>query len=155
MTRFVVEGTRTWSGGTLVFWFFIIGGMLAAGLTRGSELPWLKPLQGAEQLICLGSFVLGVLSAFFLWRRSIARAGRVELAEGGFTFTRGWRRDWIALADLAGYRDGDVDFVELVRKKDVPISKDFPRLTIPTPTEKDRVTVLAALDASGLRRLSL
>jgi hypothetical protein len=51
--------------------------------------------------------------------------------------------------ELAGYRDGSIDYVELIPRAR---RGRWPPLTIPTPTEELRTAVLRALDERGLAR---
>jgi hypothetical protein len=148
----VIQGGDAWSGcSSVVFVLSVPLAIAAAGIASVSPLPWLR--EGGAALVCFGTFVLAVAVSFGLWRRSVARSSRVVLDELGVEISRDLFHENFPWRDLAGYRDGDTDFVELVRPAGVARRTRFPRLTVPTLTEKDRVAVLAFLDARGIRRL--
>ncbi|MEZ0227644.1 MAG: hypothetical protein ACAI25_03410 [Planctomycetota bacterium] len=150
-----VTGAHSWSTGRGVLLVWVLAGGGALVLTATGEAPWLpllpRPLVGLG--ILLGSTFGAVLTSFLVVRRSKARAGHVVFHERWIVFLRAAETTTVGFDEIQGFRDGDADFVELVRKPGVSASIAFPRLTVPTPTEKDRVAVLAVLDARGIRRL--
>ena len=104
--------------------------------------------------LALGTFLfLGIV--FFVANaadrsRALARCGRVEFRELGVFLTKAEEKAGVRWAEIAGFTDASSDFVQLLTTK-----RTFPAhlLTVPTPTEKDRVAVLELLDRHGLRRL--
>jgi hypothetical protein len=119
---------------------------------RHGSVPW---VDGDGPAPLLGMLVFGAASFVGIVRlgeRWSAASGEATLDATGATFRKGGlglehRYAW---SELAGYRDGTSVAVELVpagQRVGGAIS------SIPTPTEADRVAVLAFLDARGLRRL--
>jgi hypothetical protein len=143
----VVHGARSTDRAAWVVFLVIVAAGIAAGL---------QPIAGIQRFGCivwLGAFALAWAAAWFVSRRAEARAGRVELDEERILFVRGPYWGYVPWSDVAGYRDGDADFVELVRKDGTRPVEWSPRLAVPTLTEKDRVAVLELLDRRGLNRI--
>jgi hypothetical protein len=57
----------------------------------------------------------------------------------------------VTWAELSAYEDASPEFVQLYTQDE---AKPLPTLTIPTPTEQDRVMVLELLDHAGVARRS-
>ncbi len=156
MSRLVIHGATSSSNLPAVFFgLSLVAGAVTAVLAERGHLPWLPfASRLGAQLICFMAFVLGWAVALFVSRRSMARAGRVEIDEQKLVFHRDGL--WVAIqwTDCKGFKDGDADFIEVELREEVPLTRSYWPLTIPTPSEKDRVAVLAVLDAHGLKRLS-
>lgn len=111
----------------------------------GNSVAVYVPLVGGP-LVALGVFVV-------MLRAGHSAAGEAALDERGATFTKDssalrMRIEW---GEVVGYRDGAVAFVKLVPTEGESAWSSY--LGIPTPTEAERVAVLAFLDARGLKRL--
>jgi len=152
VTRLVVAGTRTWDSGLRAAGVCVLSGLGCSILFAEQGVPWL-PRSVPPELFVIASLPLAAAIALVIRRRGIACAGRVTLEGDVLEFERSLWRARVQLSDLAGYRDGDPDFVELIRRRGARRSFFFPRLTIPTCSEEARVQVLRALDARGLERL--
>ncbi|MEZ0227645.1 MAG: hypothetical protein ACAI25_03415 [Planctomycetota bacterium] len=158
MSRIEVRGAHASSSNSPALFFLVVIalGVVAAILAREKTLPWLRPFGGdvGGGLICASTYVAGWTIAVALSRRSMSRSGRVVLEEAHAFFERDGYSAVVFWEYCAGYLDGDSDYVELVLHEGAPRSPLLWPLTIPTLREEDRVAVLAALDARGLRRLS-
>ena len=88
------------------------------------------------------SFVVAWAFALIVRNRWNARSGYIEIDFNGFVIdhTRS-----VPIASIESFRDDSADFVEL-------LLASGSRVTIPTPTETDRVAVLAFLTVHGARR---
>jgi hypothetical protein len=156
MSRLVVRGAPASSNIPAFVFGLVLVAAAGAGFAAEQDLfPWLSNLEVGRfsGVICVGTTVAGLMLVAFLSRRSSATLGRVELEDSTLDFFRDRMHVRLNAADLAGYRDGDDDFIELELRGDASVPRSFRPLTIPTPTEKDRVAVLEALDRCGLRRL--
>src|SRR5205085_823387 len=118
------------------------------------HMPWLAVFRGdVSGPIFLTTFLGGLLVSFFLWRRSIARAGLAELDERGVVLTRGGRNAFVPWSDVDGYRDGDSDFVELARRAHRGASRPLRGLqAAPAPRAPGRSLEFSA---DGARLLSV
>jgi hypothetical protein len=125
---------------------------LVIAIRRGL-VPWVH----ADSPLTLVGLVVSSLAAFatflVLFRAGHSAAGEVALDTRGATFTKDPGSplrvavDW---EEVLGYGDGAATHVTLVAR-----GGDFGSyVSIPTPTEADRVAVLAFLDARGMKRLS-
>lgn len=142
----VVEGERSWSGGGIAFAAVVVAGIGEIVLAENKVIPSILSSSAVGALM----FVAAIGLSFFVWRRSIARAGRVVMGVSAIHFTRGRAERGRRMDLLLGLPRRGRGLVELIR---APVLRDFPRLTIPTPSESDRVAVLEALDRHGLRRV--
>jgi hypothetical protein len=89
---------------------------------------------------------LGFVTACVLvMRRSLRRCGRVELTAAGARLQR--TREFLFWSELEGFRDGESDVVELVRRGRSGSAY------VPTVDESARTGVLAFLTERGLKRL--
>lgn len=141
-----------------------LGGATFAVLARDRALPWLpEPMVQA-----MGSrwgrrlvFAVVAAAAFAAYYATVARlrrrAGRFELHADRVVVVRPTLDDpdepstaEVAWSDLRGFRDAATDHVVLVPGDEAEVAVE---LALPTPTEADRVTLLALLDARGLPRL--
>lgn len=124
------------------------GGALAA---RHGFVPWVDA--GG-----LGpyAFLFAPLAGLALWWAvmlpRLAASGEAVLGEQGVTLRgdAGGLAHSIAWSAVAGYRDGASSAVQLILEGGGGLAAT---VSIPTPTEADRVAVLALLDARGLGRL--
>jgi len=107
--------------------------------------------------------IVGMAGAYVAERFVRPRAGRVEFYPDRIVLLKlkGKRKSWysaedkvveqretVAWAELSGFRDGDAEYVALLRKGG---GSSF--LTVPTLTEADRVEVLKLLDEHGVPRI--
>jgi hypothetical protein len=123
-------------------WVFAIALLLGLLNVSGGDFR----LVGTVALI----FTAALVSAVFFRRNLAGRWGRVEFRALTITFKKGGAKAMVGWADLAGFRDDDATFIELVSRKGI-----FPRawLTVPTPLESQRVAVLELLVARGIPRI--
>lgn len=132
-------------------------------LAEKQALPWVPHAVGQamgskwkRRLVFV--VVAGVaFTAYYLWAERLRRrAGRFELHADRVVVVRPRLDDDtepsnadVAWSELRGFRDAATDHVLLV-----PFDGRHPvELALPTPTESDRVKLLALLDERGLARL--
>jgi hypothetical protein len=113
----------------------------ALGFSRGDAT-------GLTLCIVLATPLAAVFLAFLLWRHGRVRSGRVELGEAGIVFRHASLKQELPWSEVVGFRDDSVDFVELFSRRAGDVL-----LTVPTPTERDRVAVLDRLVARGVPRV--
>lgn len=135
-----------WFTGTVLTAFVVV--VLAM---RHGWVPW---VDGAGWSPIVGMLVFGIASVVVFPRfieRSIAAAGRATLDDAGVTFEKeaSGLEHRLAWSDVVGYRDAAQRWVELAPRRGAAGALT----SIPTPTEADRVAVLAFLDARGLKRV--
>jgi hypothetical protein len=121
--------------------------------TRDGLLPW-TPV-APEWVYKLGAFTLAVsLSALVRWRQR-HRGLKVDFHEQVILFGVLGGRVGVEVpwSDVAGFKDGDADSVELLRRPGAPRLKMKRPLLVPTPTEADRTAVLALLIERGVSRV--
>jgi hypothetical protein len=120
------------------------------------KTPWLV-WDSMRLAVPIALLVLGLVLLRLTRRYFVCRSGTATFYEDRVAFrkrVRGQTRfteATVAWSELGGYRDGSSDYIQLVRKGE---SFASPLLAIPTPSEDDRVKVLALLDARGLARLN-
>ncbi len=151
VAHLVIEGRDRWGLSSVLIVFSVFLALGASAIASVSPFPWLR--EGGAALVCVGTLVVGVGASFGLWRRSVARSARVVLDQCVEVSRGPFHHESFEWQELAGYRDGETDYIELVRAPGARAPTAFPRLTIPTLSEKDRVAVLELLDRRGLRRL--
>jgi hypothetical protein len=149
-----VPGKR-WSHPVLALLLFCLLAIATALLAYFGQIPWLRRGAPAYLLVLNPAFwklvllPLGVVFAIVVARHVQARAGRVEFFVDRIAFSKREGAVEVHWSDLACFRDGSSDFVQLVRKGERLGSST---LTVPTASEEARVAVLALLDARGVPR---
>ncbi len=152
--RLVVRGWRTPAQSNLRAQ--VVGGALLAlslgwaiAIRRG-HVPWIAQPDLAYVPLVLGPPVAA--AAFFvLFRAGHSAAGEAVLHDEGAAFAKeGDLRLEVRWSEVAGYRDGATAYVQLEAADAPPLGS---HVAIPTPTEADRLAVLAFLDGRGLKRL--
>jgi hypothetical protein len=146
-----IDVPTPWYAGKAIPIFVIFS--VAIGVEIGRAMfPW-SPSLRLEAPVGAAAVALLLGLALRLSRRHfIARTGRAIFFEDRVVLAKsriGLRRpitvelEW---RELAGFRDGSIDYVELIpRRPDVRAM-----LTVPTPSEEERTAVLALLDAHGV-----
>lgn len=108
-------------------------------------------------LVFCGSIVLATAVALAARHFGLSRTARVLFYEDRILVLRPGedcdRGTTIAWTDLAGYGDGSADYVRLRTTGALGGLRSL-RLSVPTPTEEERVAVLALLDRRGVPRLA-
>lgn len=150
-----LPGGERW-GVALLATLCVLGGV--AALTASPLIQWLHAGRGGPGvalLLLLGVATGVVVPLIALDRWELRRAARVELYPERVVLLRereGHARLELRWEELAGFRDGQAEWIELVpRPRPTPVLSDL--LAIPTPTDEARAALLAALDGRGLRRL--
>lgn len=150
----VVRGRRSPKQATLRA-ALVGGGLLALSLGWGIAMrrglvPWVGHPDVALVPMALGP--LAAAAAFFvLFRSGHAASGEAALHDEGAVFAKeGDLRLEVPWSAISAYRDGATAFVQLESGAAPPLGS---HVAIPTPTEADRVAVLAFLDGRGLKRL--
>lgn len=150
-----LPGAARW-GVALLATLCVLGAV--AALTSSPLVRWLHGGGGGPgvALLLLLAIAVGVvLPLIALDRWELRRAARVELYPERVVLLRersAHGRVELRWDELAGFRDGEAGWVELVaRPRATPVLSDL--LAIPTPTDEARAALLAALDGRGLPRL--
>jgi hypothetical protein len=150
------DALRIWSttvvlitiGGTILLIMWLKGGLNDPFTPRE-----LIPSPATRALIW--TVVAGPVFVLLVIAQDLIRArsrGVVFFEEAVVFRERGFRDVAITWDRLAGYRDGNADFVRLI-EKDRRLLQGPSHLFVPTPTDADRTAVLAILDKKGLRRI--
>lgn len=134
---------------TLVFAALIALSLGAAIAMRRGLVPWIPHRDVGFVPIVLGPMLASVVFQL-LFRTGQAAAGGAALHDEGAVFAKeGAFRLEVPWSEVDGYRDGATAYVQLEAAK-APLAS---HVAIPTPTEADRLAVLAFLDGRGLKRL--
>ncbi len=119
------------------------------------QIPWLPKGAPIYLFVLHPAFLklvllpAAVLFAVLFTRHVHARSGHVEFFVDRIAFSKHEGAVEVHWSDLAAYRDGSSEYVQLVRKGDRIASAD---LAVPTPDEATRVAVLKLLDDRGIAR---
>jgi hypothetical protein len=135
--------------------FFVVA--VATGvLAYLGQIPWMPSGAPVFLVVLHPAFwklvllPLGVVLAIVAARHIQARAGQVVFFADRIELSKHEGAAVVHWSDLAGFRDGSSDFVQLLRRGERIASA---QLTVPTPTEETRVAVLRLLDERGLHRV--
>lgn len=150
----VFEG-RGWHRWAAQPWIVITVGIGASVVTHGlaAYLPWLGSLTTSGALIGValvlnGLFVaLGI--ALHFWAR--ARVGRAELLADRLVVLHEGQLLHVVLGEVVVFDDRSADFVRLVLERAEWVRARL-TLTVPTPDDAARATLVAALAAAGVPR---